>query len=87
MENKTINNPKTANSIKHNVMCRFFEWMFNRWTRWELYKENQPYIRVTYCSPLLGNYETNRDSVLVDIYCKENKFTGMKKYKRVVKYR
>lgn len=23
MENKTINNPKNANSIKHNVICRF----------------------------------------------------------------
>lgn len=87
MENKTINNPKIENSIKQNVLFRFFEWMFNRWTRWELHKENQPYIQVTYCSPILGNYETNRDRVLVDIYCKENKFTGLKKYKRVVKYK
>jgi hypothetical protein len=83
---KNDNSTKQSNASKP-LLAPVFEWMFNRWTRWELYKENQLYIQVTCCSPLLGNYETNRDSVLVDIYCKENKFTGMKKYKRVVKYR
>ena len=70
-----------------NPIFRFFERIFNRWTRWELYKENQPYTQVTYCSPILGNYEIGKDDVIVDIYCRENKFNGMKKYKRVVKYR
>ena len=81
----TTSSPNSTNAL---VVCRlFFERIFNRWTKWELYKSDEPYIKVTYCSPLLGNYEINRDNVLIDIYVKTNKFTGLKKYKRVVKYR
>jgi len=54
------------------------------WDKWELYKEDIPYTKITYSSPLLGK-ETQRTKVTVDIYCKENKSTGLKKYKKVVK--
>lgn len=58
---------------------KFFERIFNRWTKWELYKQDLPYKQVTYCSPLLGSYVIGEYSVLVDIYCKTNKFNGLKK--------
>lgn len=67
-------------------MKNIFDRVFNRWSRWEIYKSDIPYIKTTYCSPLLGNYKLNEDKVLVDIYCSVNKFNGLKRYKRVVKY-
>ena len=55
------------------------------WGKWELYKEDIPYTKITYSSPLLGSREIQRTKVTVDIYYKENKSTGLKKYKKVVK--
>jgi hypothetical protein len=62
-----------------------FDRLFNRWTKWELSEENLEYTQVTYESPLYGTAEIGRGKVLVDVYVKENKFTGLKKYKRVKK--
>lgn len=83
--NTEIKESKTFS--KQNTINLFFGFFFKRWSKWELYKTNEPYTQVTYCSPILGNYEINRDKVLVDVYVKTNKFNGLKKYKRVVKYR
>jgi hypothetical protein len=62
-----------------------YDRLFNRWTKWEIHEENLPYIQTTYCSPLLGHYETGRSSVLVDIYVRTHKFNGLKEYKKIVK--
>lgn len=59
--------------------------LFNRWTKWELYEEDVPYKKETYCSPLLGNYKIHEAKVIMDIYVKTNKFTGIQKFKKVVK--
>lgn len=59
--------------------------MFNRWTKWEVYAADQPYIQTTFCSPLLGHYKTGESRVLVDIYVRTHKFNGIKQYKKVVK--
>ena len=67
--------------VKYNV----FDRLFNRWTKWEIYKSDQPYIS-SQRSSLTGEI-VNEDRVMVDIYEKTNKFNGLKKYKRVVKYR
>ena len=57
------------------------------WSKWDLYKSDEPYIKATFESPLLGNKIINEDRVLIDIYVKTNERTGLKKYKRVIKYR
>ncbi len=62
-----------------------FDFIFRRWTKWQLSESDLPYTSVTYNSPLLGSQEIGKSHVLVDIYVKENKFTGLKKYKKVVK--
>lgn len=58
------------------------------WTPWEIYKENQPYIKPVFnYAPELGGEKIGEDQVLVDIYVKTHKYSGLKKYKRVTKYR
>ncbi len=88
MKEKKQSESTDAESIqKKDGGLRLFERLFNRWTKWKIYKSNETYIEVTLCPPGFGNYEVNRDTVLVDIYVKTNKFTGLSKYKRVKKYR
>jgi hypothetical protein len=60
-----------------------FDFLFNRWTKWEIHEENLPYIK-TEINPTTG-WESGHTRVIVDIYVKENKFTGLKKYKKVIK--
>lgn len=62
-----------------------FDRLFNRWTKWELHEENVPQIQVTYNSPILGSEVVHKGHVIVDVYVRENKFNGLKKYKKVVK--
>lgn len=66
-------------------MLKIFNYLFNRWTKWILYKENQIYIKEIYSSPVLGSYLISKNNVIVDIYYKENKFTSIKKYKTIEK--
>lgn len=74
-----------SNAINNQPICNFFERIFNRWTKWELYQEDKSYYKVTYSSVIMGNYEIDRVKILVDIYSKTNKFTGLKKYKKIIK--
>lgn len=60
-----------------------FDRVFNRWTKWEIYKSELPYLKTQ--TNLLTGEESKPVSVIVDIYEKTNKFTGIKKYKKVVK--
>jgi hypothetical protein len=79
-----------SNSYKRDKIGKLspLDYFFNRWTKWEIYKSDIPYKKATYASPILGSYQIGREkSVMVDIYVKENKFTGIKKYKQVIKYR
>jgi hypothetical protein len=73
----------------YEVSTEYSVWerLFCRWTKWELHKSDVSYIQATYQSPILGNEKIGEDRVLVDIYVRTNKFSGLKKYKRVVKYR
>lgn len=60
--------------------------LFGNWGKWEIYKSDVPYIQIQYNSPLLGSVKIGEDRVMVDIYVRENKKTGLKKYKKVVKH-
>jgi len=60
--------------------------LFGNWGKWKIYKSDVPHILTKYNSPLLGGDKINVDRVMVDIYVRENKKTGLKKYKRVIKY-
>ena len=66
------------------LLNNIYNRIFNRWTKWEIYKEDIPYIRTQY-NPITG-WQSGEDRVLVDIYVKTNNYTGLKKYKRVVKF-
>ena len=59
------------------------ERIFNRWTKWEVFKEDQMYIRkqVNY----ITGWESEPTKVYCDVMKKTNKYTGMVKYKTVVK--
>ena len=70
----------------NNYNYSILERLFFRWTKWEIYKSDVPYIQSTYDSPILGGSKIHEDRVIVDIYVRTNKFNGLKKYKRVVKY-
>lgn len=72
-------------SIQVINMKNIFDRIFNRWTKWEIYQEDQPYIETTHASPILGSYVISTKKVRVDVYCRENKYTGIKQYKKVVK--
>lgn len=58
--------------------------IFFRWSKWEIYKSDIPHLRTEY-SHITG-YESQPDRVMVDIYVKTNLYTGLKKYKRVIKW-
>lgn len=55
------------------------------WKKWELVEENVPQIQDVRSSPILGSYLISSNRVMVDIYKRENKRTGMIKYKKVIK--
>lgn len=55
------------------------------WKKWELVEENVPQIQDVRSSPILGSYLISSNRVMVDIYKRENKRTGMVKYKKVIK--
>lgn len=61
----------------------WYDRIFNRWTKWEIHKEDIPYIATTYSISGLPMHE---DRVFCDIYVKTNKYNGLKKYKRVEKF-
>lgn len=63
----------------HSVIGR----IFNRWTKWEVYKVDQMYIR-TQVNNITG-WESEPTRVCCDVMKKTNKYTGMVKYKTVVK--
>lgn len=67
-----------------NIISKIYNRIFNRWTKWEIYKEDVPYIRTQYNA--ITGWQSGEDRVLVDIYVKTNNYTGLKKYKRVVKF-
>jgi hypothetical protein len=59
-------------------------WPFTkRYTPWALYAKNQVRTKETF-NPLWGS-ETIKEKVLVDIYIKSNKKTGLPKYKYIEK--
>lgn len=63
-----------------------FERIFNRWTKWEIYKENVQMVKRTTIVGLESfDWHGHESPVIVDIYVKTNKFNGLKKYKQVVK--
>ena len=64
-------------------MKKLFYRIFNRWTKWEIYKSDLSYEK-TLVNNVTG-WETKPTKVLVDIYEKTNKYTGLKKYKKVEK--
>ena len=70
-----------ANGIK-----LVFDFLFCRWGKWELYKEDITYTKVTYSPPGYGFYPISKEAVLCDIYRSINKFSGVAKYKRVIKH-
>jgi hypothetical protein len=74
--------PKKAH---HIGLGGLIERIFNRWTKWEIYSEDVPYTVRIFTSPIFGSREISKYDVLFDIYCKTNKFTGIKKYKNVKK--
>lgn len=57
--------------------------IFFRWSKWEIYKEDLPY-KMTMCNDFTG-FESRPTNVLVDIYVKTNLYTGLKKYKKIIK--
>lgn len=70
-------NPK---SLIHSVISR----IFFRWSKWEIHKEDVPYIRTQFNH--ITGWESEPDRVMVDIYVKTNLYNGLKKYKRVIKW-
>ena len=63
-----------------------FNYLFNRWSKWEIHEENLPYLKPVFnFAPELGGQKIGDSPVLVDTYVKTNNFTGLKKYKKVVK--
>ena len=57
--------------------------IFNRWTKWEVYKEDKVTIKTETNQFTWYQRETR---VLCDIYKRENKYTGKVQYKTVEKY-
>lgn len=76
-------NPKIISYAIKNLYNR----LFNRWSKWELYDSDHPYTVTTMSNPLCGPvYPTHvAMGVKFDIYEKTNRFTGLKKYKKVRK--
>tara|TARA_R110000850_G_C9711622_1_gene441232 strand:+ start:76 stop:321 length:246 start_codon:yes stop_codon:yes gene_type:complete len=57
--------------------------IFNRWTKWEVYQSDKIYTR-TQVNNITGS-ESRPQRVYCDVMKKTNKYTGMVKYKTVVK--
>jgi len=57
--------------------------IFNKWSKWEVYKTNQIYFKIN-MNPILG-WESIPYRVYCDVMVKTNKRNGMKKYKKVEK--
>jgi len=57
--------------------------IFNRWTKWEVYKADQMYIKTQYNN--ITGWESEPHRVCCDVMKKTNKYTGMVKYKTIVK--
>lgn len=74
-----MTNTVKPKSLIHNVISR----IFFRWSKWEIHKEDVPYIRTQFNH--ITGWESKPDRVMVDIYVKTNLYNGLKKYKRVIK--
>lgn len=57
--------------------------IFNRWTKWEIYKEDKIMIHTTE-NPFTWYQREIR--ILCDIYKRENRYTGEVQYKTIKKY-
>lgn len=57
--------------------------IFNRWTKWELYKEDEVMVEI---ETNQFTWYHNETRVVCDIYKRENKYTGEVQYKTVKKY-
>jgi hypothetical protein len=66
-------------------MKNLFNYLFNRWTKWELDEEDVPYTCSVYNSPILGGGIIKESTVYFDIYVRENKYNGIKQYRKVRK--
>ena len=60
-------------------MKALIERIFNRWTKWELYKENVKYVCCEYSLINTDKYYY----VYFNIYVKTNKFNGKQKFKKI----
>ena len=69
-------------TIKMYIMRKIFDWLFNRWTKWELIASDLHYTKTT-SNPMIGYY--NKCSVLVDRMMRTNKFNGKIEYKLIEK--
>lgn len=69
-----MTNAVKPKSLIHNVISR----IFFRWSKWEIYKSDVPYI--------ITGWKSEPERVMADIYVKTNLYTGLKKYKRVIKW-
>lgn len=61
---------------------KLFNRLFKRWSKWQIIEENAPRVEFSYYQ-LTG--QTVEKNVVVDIYEKTNKYTGIKKYKTIIK--
>ncbi len=66
-----------------NIINSIINRIFFRWTKWEIHKENIPYIETKY-NPVTG-WNSKPNNVTVDIYVRTNLYTGLKEYKNVIK--
>jgi hypothetical protein len=83
--NKEPNRPKIEPEyIKNNKRsCNLLGRIFNRWTKWEVYQADQKCIRTRVHNAT--GLESPPEEVICDILKRTNKYTGMVKYKTVVK--
>lgn len=77
MENKPTS-PPIHQANKRTFICLLYSMFY---TQWELYKENEEYILHKYLQGPIT------ETVIVDIYRRKNKVTGLVEYNRVIKYR
>lgn len=64
-------------------MKKLINFLFFRWGKWEIYEENKQYFKKEVNN--ITGWESASTKVLVDIYVRENKYTGLKQYKKVIK--
>lgn len=65
------------------IIKNIINFLFCRWTKWGIYREDLLYDMVK-ANPITG-WESSSERVLVDVYVKTNKYSGLKKYKQVIK--